>query len=398
MASLDSELYLDNLAKGFEDRIRVTAHGSGWGQFLDGAVGHEQIGPYGTAAGAIVRALAGRGRDAVGRDVETLLTYWLDPVAPSYAELWPQTVRLAFVYMSLRLAGLAPDTAQTLRAELISRQLPGGLWGDYWCDHAHYDPSPRTVPSSLILLSLALLTTDDTIDDVMRTQADLLESRLGAGTKLSQFERAISGAALISIKRDQLGKAALRRLRSLALDLPNGFYEQGVYFYEYRPLKVQQEAPKYPRDYLIIPVAMAAAVAGLQVGAPPELRLRATETAQQLTEELSKENMYRPSPDTRIASKNQAWAALVLALARRAEDRAWPAFANWRVALFRRRHDNRWTTVGLPLVAWSVVIAATVMAPQAGVLVRLVLAAVALMAGGLYPPTKLLPKWARRLE
>lgn len=396
MASLDSDSYLDNLAKGFEDRIRATAHGSGWGQFLDGPVGHEQIGPYGTAAGAIVRALAGRGADAVGRDVETLLTYWLDPEAPNYTELWPQTVRLAFVYMSLRLACLAPDKTQALRAELIRRRLPGGLWGNYWCDQQNHDPSPRTVPSSLILLSLALLTTDEEIDDVMRGQADLLESRLGAGTKLSQFERAIAGAALLSIKRGGLGKTALGHLRSLAFDLPKGPSEQGVYFYEYRPLEAQQDAAAYPRDYLIIPVAMAAAIAGLQFGAPPELRLRAMETAQQLTEELSIVNMYRPSPETRIASKNQAWAALVLALARRAEDRAWPAFASWRVSLFRRRQDNRWTSVGLPLVTWSAAIAAAVMAPEVGLLGRLVLAAVALMAGGLYPPTKLLPRWAGR--
>ena len=50
----------------------------------------------------------------------------------------------------------------------------------------------------------------------------------------------------------------------------------------------------------------------------------------------------------------------------------------------------------LPLVTWSAAIAAAVMAPEVGLLGRLVLAAVALVAGGLYPPTKLLPRWAGR--
>ena len=387
---------LDRMATEFEDRVQTANNQRGWGQFLDGPIEHHQVGPYGTASGAIVRALAGRGQDALNIEVEKSLADWCAAADPNYARFWPQTLRLAFVLLALRASNGDVNLRNSLSDELLRRRLPGGLWGAYWGDTNHHDPSPRIVPSAMVLLSHGLFRDASSDIAVLTQEASRLESRIESGIKLSLFELAIAASAVLSIKRAPLTKKARRRVAALASELPTSLAELGVYFYEYRPAGGGNADVQFPRDYFIVPVAIVAALAGFLAGAPSDLHYRAHEIAGALSADLENgDGLYRPSPDNRAATKNQAWAALLLSMVDSAgEPRRW---AGVQLALVRTRPDNWFTSIALPIVAWSAVVAIPILPIESG-LARAVLSAAALIAGGIYPPNRILPKLVRRKE
>jgi hypothetical protein len=386
------------LATEFEKKIRTVNQRQGWGQFLDGTIGHQQVGPYGTAAGAIVRSLAGRQRDAVGVAVETSLASWCTDTDADCSVLWPQTLRLAFLHLALQASAGDAEFTRRLGDELQARCLKGGLWGDYWCGPgpSEHDPTPKVVPSAVVLLSFGLFGDGAPHTEGLTKQAKLLEKRVEEDVRLSMFDLAIAAAAVLSITKKPLTKKADRRLRQLALDLPRNLAELGVYFYEYRRLPMEGGQAEYPRDYFIVPVAIIAAIAGLLPAAPSILRYRAYEIAEMLAGELEAgDGLYRPSPDSRVATKNQAWVAMLLASLDRAKGR--PRFASLRLLFFRPRTDNTFTAVVVPMVAWATAIAAQFV-PASGIIGRVSLATVALVVLGLYPPNKILPRLVRRKE
>lgn len=74
---------LDRLANGFENAAERPSNEDsepteavGWGQFLDAPKQHQQVGMYGTCAGIIVLAVAGRGDNPLSRKAVTLMDYW----------------------------------------------------------------------------------------------------------------------------------------------------------------------------------------------------------------------------------------------------------------------------------------------------------------------------------
>src|SRR5438876_10298368 len=98
------------MARRFEDATQF--HDSrpdarGWGQFLDAPKHHKQIGLYGTSAGVLVLALAGRGKNAVSDAAISLLKHWWDArETEEYGRgRFVQTLRLAFLNLAVRLSG-----------------------------------------------------------------------------------------------------------------------------------------------------------------------------------------------------------------------------------------------------------------------------------------------------
>ncbi len=115
-----------------------------------------------------------------------------------------------------------------------------------------------------------------------------------------------------------------------------------------------------------------------------------------LTVELeSSDGLYRPSPDSRVATKNQAWVAVLLSSLDHATGR--PRFAGLRLLFFRPRPDSWLTAVVVPMVAWAAALAAQFL-PAAGIVGKVALATVLFVVLGLYPPNKILPRLVRRKE
>jgi hypothetical protein len=193
---------LNHLATSFEkvaepptDQKDAPNDSHGWGQFLDAAKPHKQVGLYGTSAGILVLALAQRGNDIGSTQAGKLLEYWWksrsDRSGYSYQKL-VQTPRLAFLNLALRLSGVPTMgvVAHEVEEALLEMRLPSGLWSNYWISALDHDPSPRLFPSALALLSFSLLKSDPTRQDPrLSGAAEALEAALKAKRDLLHIRK-----------------------------------------------------------------------------------------------------------------------------------------------------------------------------------------------------------------
>src|SRR5205807_2217988 len=119
-----------------EERHQKFGDAAGWGQFLDGPVANTQIGLYGTSAGILVRALAGRANSPLGDKVLKLAhQWWQQRDSDARArEILGQTLRLAFLNLALRTSDpnqrfeLTREVGKTLRQRILGEMM----WGNYW--------------------------------------------------------------------------------------------------------------------------------------------------------------------------------------------------------------------------------------------------------------------------
>ena len=368
---------LDLLAQRFENRF-VAFPGApncvGWGQFLDGPQDHAQLGLYGTCAGMMVRALAGRQRDALHQQATNLLRHWWGQPDARTASKLTQIPRLAFLHLALRVAGeagFADEVAQRLRAEL----LPGGLYADVSVAEAP-GGTPRVLPTGMTLASFALRRGREAQRNNWCCElANRLGELLPGHERLSLLEFALGTLGVVS-ESSRIPQPLKRRLRTIANRGPLPLEDFGVYFLEYRD---RQDGAAPRRDYFIAPTTLVLGLSGLSKNAPGALRVRSDEIVDAVVKNVEKNQAFVPGTGDRISSKNQAWAALLLGTR---ADGSLPLFGRVWYALRKYRRDNWFTGALLPLIGYMV---ATVGAVYTEGALKAIPAMGGLVMGGIYP-------------
>ncbi len=390
---------LDRLAQRFESGVQ-TVNGSpdyrGWGQFLDAPKLHNQVGPYGTSAGLIVLTLAGRGASILTQQARSLLENWWRNFretsnSSGYAmRRFIQNPRLAFLNLALRLATASnddPTTRSDVESSLLNRTLPTGLWGDYWFSERLHDQTPRPFCSAMALLSFSLLRDErQPSNNKLEIVAKQLEEKLKGSRDLPLFHSAAIAAAVLTTPKTVVTRGAITKLTDIALRGPRGLGERAAYFYDYEYIDYPNEKPKFGRDYFFVPTDGLIAIAGLQRGAPPELRFLAEAIVLNLIKNMGENaGAYRPGPGERLSSVDQAWAALLLKLAYR---QSFSSDVTERVAyeLRRQRADNWLTDTALPVFSMLSVTLGNVILKDASLLSSSLAAIAAVVIGGLYGP------------
>ena len=389
---------LDRLAGRFEENIQAEneCHAEGWGQFLDNPKAHLQVGPYGTSAGLIVLALAGRGQSNPVLQAQNLLNCWWalrdDPNNQAH-RLYVQTLRLALQHMALRLSAANPDDAVVTahREAMLSRVLPAGLWGNYWTSGTKHDPTPRIFPSAMVALSCTLLC-DPTqrLDDRIRRAVDQLESKFTT-SGLSLLDRTAIAAAVVTTKGRSMSGKVTRRNARLARSLPGNLSRQETYFFDFEFLPDAKNRI-YSRDYFIVSPEVLLAIAGFQSGAPSSLRLMAERTLEALKSNLKQSgNVYKPSESSRVSTIDQSWAAILLSAATSKHEPP-NRLSKLKYSLLRSRKDNWFTGKFLPTFIPPVMVISNVVLSSGGLATRIVSALALSMALSLYGP-----RYLRRL-
>ncbi len=391
---------LDRLAEKFENNLQPSpdCDARGWGQFLDNPRS-QQVGPYGTCAGLIVLTLAGRGKSFPVTEAQKLLDCWWgqrDNPADKAHSLYVQTLRLAFQHLAVRLSTIASTdhTVWELRKALLDRLLPSELWGNYWTNEQTHDATPRAFPSSLAVLSFAMMSEDsrDT-DKRVLTATEKLETKFTLSSGLSLLERVAIATALIATNGSALKGKVRRRVGRLARSLHGDLNAQGTYFFDFEFLPNTQNRVD-GRDYFIVSPEILLAVAGFQVGAPPSLRLMAERTVELLNNNLKQnDHAYKPNVGPRISTMDQAWAALLLYVAR-SKHKSPSRFSKIVYGLLRSRKDNWFTGKFLPAFSTLAMIALNVLARDAGLALQIFSALGLSVTSSIYGPRyfrKLLP-------
>lgn len=404
---------LDGLARRFENRPQsedefAGSGALGWGQFLDGQPKHNQVGPFGTCAGVITRALAGRGRDQLDAHVNTLIEHWwaARSTSASHAKFLGQTIRLAMLHLAIRLkddsslAVLAKELEETLLNDIRSDQM----WGNYNMPGNIEDPSPRLIASSLVVLSFMLFRREDERPpDVLVETVKKIEDRILGTETLPRLHVAIASAAILSMPGYTPQSEVRAKISRLAYATQVSLPELGVYFYDYefeedQAGHAQAKKQIFKTDYFIVPTELVLGIAGYQPKAPMYLRFRAESNLKLLVKNLQGfDGFYRPDNEQRISSVNQGWVAIYLALAERtAMDRSSLSHdsARWFSRLWyeciRQRPDRFWLdSVMLSISALGILLGS--MLPYSGVNIESILAkgcvaALAFISGRLYAP------------
>jgi hypothetical protein len=381
------------LAEKFETNLQeesdeCDAHG--WGQFLDNPKPHLQVGPYGTSAGLVVLALAVRGQSNPVTEAQRLLGCWWalrdNPENPAH-RLYVQTLRLAFQHLALGLSvtSFGDQILNETRAALLARVLTSKLWGNYWTNDSVHDPTPRTFPSAMVILSFTLMKKGThSLDHRVTAATDQLEPKLSVAG-LSLLERAAIAAALVTVKGNKLSRKTSRRIDQLARLVHPNLNRQETYFFDFEFLPGPQNRI-YSRDYFIVSPEVLLAIAGFQPGAPPSLRLMAERTINVLINNLKQNGgVYRPSEGSRVSTIDQAWACLLLSAA--AENvKSLPRRSKIKYELLRTRRDNWFTAKFLPSVSTLIVVASNVALSGAGLTLRILSALALAVVASIYGP------------
>jgi hypothetical protein len=358
MANIDTASALHRLAERFDAEFRTASGPSsvgagGWGQFLDAMKRDGQIGPYGTSAGIVVLALAGRLSSPRVREASELLSRWWESrAADDYAApRFSQNLRLALANLALRLA--RSDISSQVEEELLTRLLPSGLWGNYWWSATVRDDSPRVFVSSLIVLSFVLFRDAAApIDARIRTAAEILSENLESTPRLPAFERAAAIAAVIAVR----GKAVPKRIRRLVSRVALGsrpeLMDRGNYFFDYEYAYDGKQL--WGRDYFVVPTALLLSIAGCLPDSPPVLRLRAEAFTRLVRTNLDGNGgALRLYEGERLSTVDQLWCAVLLrAAAIPAPPPSGPKWLSYQ--LCRARRNNVVTSQIIPVVGMVV--------------------------------------------
>ena len=395
MESAEIGVILDRLAQWFENAEQPDLDiptARGWGQFLDDPKTHHQTGPYGTSAGLIVSALAGRGTTALQR-LAPLPAFWWDQWktgGPRGQRLFCQTPRLAFFCLALRLSRILDDNGvcAAVQEELLRRALPSGMWGNYWASPAIQDQTPRLFCSSIVVLSLSLLRElPSELRSRLEPAIQIIENHLIGNKDLPLLHAAAASAAILSFHRGAASSGVRKRIRHLAWSPRANLGDLGVYFYNYQ-FENSSGSADSGRDYFIVPSELLTGIAGLQFGAPVALRTRAESATKSLLANIRRnDGVYRSDPQQLTSSKNQAWAALLLHLSIAAPPPSGGLWARSLYELRKERSGNWLTEIAFPLLSLVTITTEIVLFRDAGPLVNILTGLGGLIVGGLYGPT-----------
>lgn len=351
---------LDDLAREFDNRKRSTTAGCGWGQFIDGAAGHTQVGPYGTSAGAIVISLA-RGADTtVARAAADLADQWkrYQQGDASQNKLFCQNPRLAWVYLALSLAG--PNfqtTVDEIRRELLGRQLSSNRWGDWWIDGYEHDTVQRRFSTALVYFCLGHQGAGNLARQWANGQTVLPLSSYGFPTLDVVFHAL---AVLTNADDEKTQKSFRRELKSRDWRQLVDSRELGVYFYDFR-FKNASAQIEDGREYFIVPIRLVGIIIGSMNMVPPLFKAATLSAASSvMTGMRAQQGVYREAEGARASSLNQAWAAMAISSASRLLPPRWGK-ALW--VLVKERH-SAFVDRYLPFLAIAVATGLAALAPD----------------------------------
>jgi len=236
MESAEITVVLDRLAQRFENAEQPAEDlpsACGWGQFLDDPRAHRQTGPYGTSAGLIVSALAGRGTPALQRMAPLPAFWWNEWVTGSVAgrRLFCQTPRLAFFYLGLRLSHIldSNDVCTAVEQELLQRALPSGAWGNYWSSPGIRDETPRVFCSSVVVLALSLLNDIGAgVRDRLEAALPFIENALVGKKDIPLLYAAAASAAVLSVRGGATSPQVMKQIRHIAWSTRANLGDLGV--------------------------------------------------------------------------------------------------------------------------------------------------------------------------
>ena len=290
--------------------------------------------------------LAGRLAADPDANARLLGQWYRDHVtAPQSSGYFTQTLRLAHLSLCVRIANIPPvaELQAAIHRDLMSRRLPDGLWGDWWLSPESRDSTPRLFTSAIVLLSFGLLAPHPAPHADLTAAAARLEARILEHPDIPSPHIAVAAAALTCTAGHAIGRDFSRLALSVARNSPWRIVDQALYFYEFR--KPTDDAPKFGRDYFIIPPAHLLAIAGCQPTAPGSLRAATWPIVEALARNVQGNGgLFRTGPDDLVSSKNQAWAALALASARDGPHTPVTLVDRLRHCLLRRRM-SRWNPV-----------------------------------------------------
>ncbi len=374
---------VDNAEQSYDD----VPDGRGWGQFLDGPKDHRQVGPYGVCSGVIVRSLAGRehkGPEQTALHVLFELYQRHEAGNPRERKYFAQTLRLAYLCLALRLAGSsAADVAERAQEELLARVLPNGSWGDWWIDNRNYDQTPSVFVTSIVLLCLLLFARNGGGGraNALQQSVEYLAQKL---VEVPEWSPLPAAAALAALAAARCKRAAVtKQANSLLGAQATVTSDLGVYFYDFQFLG-EGGALSHSRDYFIIPIELLIVIVGLLPGARVNARLHALTTIDGVKSiVIRNEGAYRSSPEQRLSTKNQAWAAIALKLATYDLD---PPLKGQRLLWnLTKPRANRYVDKWMPPLALLFTTALAALSPANATPTNRVFRALALLViGGLY--------------
>lgn len=355
---------LDTIAMKFEQqyqRDESNEDWGGWGQFLDGPRPHRQIGLYGTSAGLLVLSLAERDDTVCTVGATNLLSNWWKERANGYGRIkFPQVPRLAFFALTLRNTPneIARTIAGEVEEELLARVSSNGRWGDYWLNKNVRDGSFRYLSSALAALSLSTLTSpSQKVLPCLAKTSEFLERTLATNRHLTPTERGLITAAIVSSLGSIQNRKAAKVMRAQARE-PIGTLSQNYsYFYEYQYANPESLSVLWNRDLVFLYSEIMLGIAGFLPNAPAELRLRAEGILGRVLDNIAAEGSFRPIHEGRLSTVEQAWCAVLLALARNQAPRKSGTLGRFRYQLLRQWEPTSFTDIVFPVTAMTIVAA-----------------------------------------
>ena len=293
---------MDDLLQAFLARFNHET--PGWGQFLDapqGPHGTNQIGRYGSSAGAIVLGLTDQKNSQIAQRVLPLLLNWAQDVQSARSA---QTLPLAMLTIGIGYLREGDDELKAVQQLLFTRQLKDGLWGDYWIDEQQHTEQTSPFVSAFVLIA-CYLTGLSSDERVTRAALALQEFYLRDPDKYCEFDPIISVAIALLLGRRSYAaiKSDLKRFALKPVDLAKRFN----YFYDY-----QSADGKWGREYFIVPLDLVAALALHQARVPTSIRLKAQTIVRSMEERLDASGHLRLAEGNRLSTLEHGCAALAL--------------------------------------------------------------------------------------
>ena len=238
LSDIDRAIYLQ--ARAFQSGKQSNKEDGfgGWGQFLDINPARTQIGTYGTSSGTIVLDNAS-GPDAVLTDVKNFLRdIWMreETTQNKAGRRFSQNLKLFVFYLAIsKLQDQEFEALQEeMKFEIKKRQLPNGLWGDWWIDEDDHDPVEKVFPSSIALLCLAHSGTPLEFD--VSASLERLTSLVSYTKDIPPAFLAAAISALAHYPDINLHPNIYDSAKDLVWSDPPEVNEESLYIYEYKHL------------------------------------------------------------------------------------------------------------------------------------------------------------------
>ncbi len=229
---------------------------AGWGQFLNLPRQHHQVGPYGTAAGLIVLSLASPELELLPEEKILLHEFWEDWKTKynRCGRKFVQNIRLAFLYLALRLSGHDDlnQLTQEIEAELRHRQLTNHLWGNWFLSDTDKDYSESIFVSAIVVLAFSLPKDHycDIPGEIVQA-AKALQERAVTDKNLSESELMSSLAAAVwALPQREIQESVRNKIRRHA-GSSEVLYRQRLQFFDFQYLSEGNR--KFGRDYFVVP-------------------------------------------------------------------------------------------------------------------------------------------------